>query len=88
MLSVGAYTEFVISLAVAFGAVFQLPLVLILLNRIGMVSRAALTETRRYAWVIAFIIAAMLTPGPDVISQISLGVPMVLLFELSLLFMR
>jgi sec-independent protein translocase protein TatC len=88
MLSVGSYAEFVISLAIAFGVVFQLPLILILLNRIGMVSRRALTETRRYAWLIAFIIAAVLTPGPDVISQISLGVPMVLLFELSLLFMR
>lgn len=88
MLAVGAYMDFVVSLSLAFGVVFQVPLALVLLNRAGVIERATLAAGRRYAWLGAFVAAAMLTPGPDVISQVALGVPLLLLFELSLLFMR
>ncbi len=88
LLSVGHYFEFVAKLAIAFGAVFQLPLVLAALNRAGLVSRAGLRERRPYAYVLAFLAAALLTPGPDVISQLALAVPALGLFELTLLGLR
>ncbi|TBR24005.1 twin-arginine translocase subunit TatC [bacterium] len=88
LLSAGEYVAFVGSLAVAFGAVFQLPLVLILLERLGVVNRAALSRQRRVVYFAGFVAAAMMTPGPDVISQLALALPIALLFELSLLVMR
>ncbi len=88
LLSAGAYMEFVETLGLAFGAVFQLPLVLLLLNRLGIVQREALAGKRRVAYFLGFVLAAVMTPGPDVISQLSLAVPIALLFELSLLMMR
>lgn len=87
LLSVAAYMEFVTTLALAFGLVFQLPLVLLLLERMGMVTRAGLAAKRRVVYFVGFVAAAMLTPGPDVISQVALAVPIVVLFELSLLAM-
>ena len=88
LLSVAAYVEFVATLALAFGAVFQLPLVLLLLDRLGIVTRSGLAAKRRVVYFAGFVAAAMLTPGPDVISQLALAVPIALLFELSLLAMR
>ena len=87
LLSVASYMEFVSTLALAFGLVFQLPLVLLMLERLGIVTRAGLAAKRRVVYFAGFVAAAMLTPGPDVISQIALAVPIVVLFELSLLAM-
>ena len=70
-----------------FGIAFQLPLVLVLLNRLGILSRARAIKMRRYVIVMIAIAAAVLTP-PDVVSQIVLALPMWALFEASLLFMR
>ena len=84
-LGLSSYLEFVTSLALAFGAAFQLPVVLVGLNRLGMVSRAGLAEKRRYVYLGAVCAAALMTPGPDVISQLALFLPTVLLFELTLL---
>lgn len=88
LLSAAEYVGFVGSLAVAFGAVFQLPLVLLLLERLGVVHREALSRQRRVVYFLGFVAAAMMTPGPDVISQLALAVPIAVLFELSLLAMR
>ena len=81
------YLTFAIGMLKVFGIAFQLPLVLVLLNRIGVLSRDVMIKVRRYAISIIIIVAAVLTP-PDVISQILLALPMWLLFEISILFMR
>ena len=81
------YLAFSIRLLKVFGIAFQLPIVMIFLNRIGVLSRSSVCKMRRYAIIVVVIIAAMLTP-PDVVSQILLAVPMYALFELSILFMH
>ncbi|MFL6707654.1 MAG: twin-arginine translocase subunit TatC [Massilia sp.] len=78
------YLDFVMSMCLAFGATFEVPVVVVILVRMGIVSVEKLKEMRPYAVVGAFVIAAIVTP-PDVVSQLSLAVPMCLLFELGLL---
>ena len=77
---VEAYLSFVMSMFIAFGAAFEVPVVVVLLARMGLVSIEKLKEFRGYFIVIAFIIAAVITP-PDVVSQLALAIPMCLLYE-------
>ena len=81
---VDQYLGLVMQLIFAFGICFEMPVVMTLLGRAGIISSRAMREKRRYAIVIAFIIAAVLTP-PDVLSQISLAIPTILLYEISIL---
>ncbi|MBJ7309852.1 twin-arginine translocase subunit TatC [Rugamonas sp. CCM 8940] len=78
------YLDFVMSMCLAFGATFEVPVVVVILVRMGLVSVEKLKEVRPYVIVGAFVVAAIVTP-PDIVSQFSLALPMWILFELGLL---
>ncbi len=84
--AMGDYLDLVMRFILAFGVCFQLPVLLLLLNRAGLVTREQLKGLRRYMVVAAFVLAAILTP-PDVVSQFLLGLPLILLYEVSLAIM-
>ena len=81
------YLNFVLTMFLAFGLTFETPIVVVMLTRMGLVSIEQLCEARPYFIVIAFVIAAVVTP-PDVVSQLLLAVPMCLLFEVGLIAAR
>lgn len=81
--SADAYLSLVMQFILAFGISFLMPVLLMLLNRAGFVSRAQLIAMRRYMIVAAFILAAVLTP-PDVVSQLMLAIPLLLLYEITI----
>jgi sec-independent protein translocase protein TatC len=84
MTDIGNYLDFVITLFLAFGLAFEVPVVVVVVVKLGMVSVATLKEIRSYVIVGAFVIGAIFTP-PDVISQVMLAVPLWLLYEAGIL---
>jgi len=81
---ISEYLSLVIKLIMAFGIAFQMPIILVLLSLLGFISPCYLRSKRRISIVVNFIIAGIITP-PDIISQISLAIPMLLLYELSII---
>ncbi len=82
--SIGEYLSLVMHFILAFGIAFLLPILLMLMERAGLVTRLQLKKGRRYAILAAFVIAAVATP-PDVLSQMMLAVPLIMLYEISLI---
>jgi sec-independent protein translocase protein TatC len=84
---VSEYLSFIMTVIFGFGLSFQLPVLLTLLGRVGIISSAWLVQFRRYAIVFSFVVAAIVTP-PDILSQVALAVPLCLLYEISILIVR
>jgi sec-independent protein translocase protein TatC len=80
-----SYVSFIIVMSLAFGLAFQVPLVVFILGRVNIVSLKTFQSMRKYAFFIILIAAAILTPGPDVLSQIALAIPMYILYEIGIL---
>jgi sec-independent protein translocase protein TatC len=88
MLSVGNYVDFCLKFLLAFGAIFELPLAIIFFTRMGIVTPKMLAKNRKYAILISFIIAAIITPTPDAFNQTLMAVPMIVLYEVGILASR
>ena len=88
MINIQSFINLAGMLMLAFGAMFQLPIVVFILTATGVVSTAKMAHGRPYVVVIIFILAAVLTPGPDIISQLAMAIPTCLLFEISLIFCK
>lgn len=87
LLGLGNYVAFVFGLVIPFGLVFQLPLTIAALARVGVLSPTALASQRRFAVLAIFVLAALLTP-PDVVSQLMMAGPLLVLYELGVLLAR
>ena len=82
------YISFVTTFILGVGLVFEMPVIILAITRIGLVSRAWLAKQRRYVFLLVFIVGAFITPTPDPFNQTLVAVPMYLLFELGLLLSR
>jgi sec-independent protein translocase protein TatC len=88
MISIGNYIDFLLKFTLAFGAVFELPLIITILARLGIVSPATLAKNRKYAILGAFIAGAVLTPTPDMFNQTLMAGPLILLYEVGIICAR
>ncbi|HET6364360.1 MAG: twin-arginine translocase subunit TatC [Nitrospirota bacterium] len=88
IIKIGDYIDFVMKFLLASGVVFELPLIIVLLSRMGIVSPEWLAKYRKYAFLAAFIIGAILTPTPDVFNQTILSIPIYLLYEIGIIASR
>lgn len=84
---VSEYLNLLMTLIFSFGLCFEMPVLLALMGKTGMITAETLSRQRRYAIVIIFVVAAILTP-PDILSQVLLAVPLLLLYELSIILVR
>ncbi len=83
--SVSEYFSLALRLLIAFGVIFQMPVMMVFLAKAGLVSVSFLNKHRKYAILINFIIAAILTPTPDIVNQMMMGIPLLVLYEVSVL---
>lgn len=88
VISIGSYMDFVLKFALAFGLVFELPLVITVGSRMGIVTPQFLAKNRKYAILINFVIAAILTPTPDILNQTLMAGPLIILYEIGILSAR
>jgi sec-independent protein translocase protein TatC len=82
--SIGDYVGFLLRLILAFGVVFELPVIAFFLAKFGILTPELLRHYRRYAIVAIFLVAAILTPGPDPLSQLMMAIPLLILYEVSI----
>jgi sec-independent protein translocase protein TatC len=88
MISVSSHVDFVIKFTLAFGLIFELPLALTMLSSMGLVTPQFLSKNRKYAILINFVIAAVLTPTPDILNQSLMAGPLIILYEIGILAAR
>lgn len=88
MISIGSYIDFLLKFTVAFGAIFELPLIITILARMGVVNAKQLSRNRKYAILGAFIAGAILTPTPDMFNQALMAGPLILLYEVGIICAR
>jgi sec-independent protein translocase protein TatC len=88
MISIGNYVDFLVKFTLAFGAVFEVPLAMTLVARMGLVSPKAFAKNRKYAILGAFIAGAILTPTPDMVNQSLMAGPIILLYEIGIVAAR
>ena len=88
MISIASYMDFILKFTLAFGLVFELPVVITLLSMLGIVTPQFLSKNRKYAILINFIIAAILTPTPDALNQALMAGPLILLYEVGIIAAR
>ncbi len=84
LFSIGQYVDFVISFIVPFGAIFELPIVMIILAKLNLITSDFLKKKRKIFLFLAFVIGAVISPTPDMFSQTMIALPMILLYEVSL----
>lgn len=85
---VSDYLSFALRMLLAFGIVFELPLFLLVLGKFGLVNAAKLSKARKYVLVAIFLVAGVLTPGPDVLSQVLMALPLLVLYEVGIVLVR
>jgi sec-independent protein translocase protein TatC len=88
MISIGSYIDFLLKFTLAFGLVFELPLAITLLSRMGVVTPAVLAKNRKYAILGAFVASAILTPTPDAFNQALMAGPLIILYEVGIVCAR
>jgi sec-independent protein translocase protein TatC len=81
--SVSEYFSLALHLLIAFGVIFEMPVFMVFLAKVGLVNVAFLNRNRKYSILINFIVAAILTPTPDVVNQVMMAVPLMVLYEIS-----
>jgi sec-independent protein translocase protein TatC len=87
VIGINEYFHFLLQLTIPFGLVFELPVLVMFLTRLGMITPFFLSKIRKYAYFVLLIIAGIITP-PDVMSQIIVMIPLVILYELSVMISR
>ena len=88
MLSMGSYLSLAALMLLAFGLIAEVPIVILVLARMGVIDHLWLKRNRKYMVIVAFVFAAIVTPGPDVISQVSLAIPFIILYEVGIVLAR
>jgi sec-independent protein translocase protein TatC len=84
MLSFKDYLSLFVTFLLGFGLSFELPIFIFFLTKLGIVNAAKLSRQRRYAILVIFLVAAVLTPSPDALSQILMAIPLMILYEISI----
>ena len=82
--AVKEYFSLSLRLLIAFGVIFELPVFMVLMAKVGLVNTSFLNKHRKYAILLSFVIAAILTPTPDVVNQLMMAIPLIILYEISI----